>query len=250
MRTHLGCTGRIELGNLSQETQRRLEEVEATWLEFSPDPPSLVVRHVQPDAISPPREIGGELLEFLTRVTDAERRAFPGGAFYYLDDQTGQHFRLRVSSGGVLTVSWAHPSYEDAKSVPYEGHATPVVFEPYQCLNGSVSFTAKPGAADEVRLTIERPAGLCPQGEYELRPDGDNLGLELHDVNSSVLPLVETLRQVAAPGSLNGQIDVSSFRAGDLEDYCRFVFKNGELRLLRPSLWSDAPAERVAAEAA
>ena len=250
MRTHLGCTGGIDLGNLSPETQRRLEEVEATWLEFSPDPPSLVVRHVQPDAISPPREIGGELLEFLTRVTDAERQAFPGGALYYLDDQTGQHFRLRVSRGGVLTVSWAHPSYEHARIAPYEGHATPVVFEPYQCLNGSVSFTAKPGAADEVHRTIERPVGLCPQGEFELYPDGEKLSLELHDVNSSAVPLVETLRQVAAPGSLNGQIDVSSFRAGDLEDYCRFVFKNGELRLLRPSLWSDAPAERAAVEAA
>ena len=250
MRTHLGCRGRINLGKLSLETQRRLEGVEATWLEFSPDLSSLVVRHVQPDAISPPREIGGELLEFLTQVSEVERRAFPGGALYYLDEQTGQYLRLRVSSGGVLTVSWAHPSYEDARSAPYEGHATPVVFEPYQCLNGSVSFTAKPGAAEEVRLTIERPAGLCPQGEYELRLDGDKLGIELHDVNSSAVPLVETLRQVAAPGSLNGQIDVSSFRAGDLEDYCRLVFRNGELRLLRPSLWSDAPAERVAAEAA
>ncbi len=193
MRTHLGCTGRIDLGNLSRETQRRLEEVEATWLEFSPDPPSLVVRHVQPDAISPPREIGGELLELLTRVSDVERRAFPGGALYYLDDQTGQHFRLRVSRGGVLTVSWAHPSYEDARSVPYEGRATPVVFEPYQRLNGSVSLTAKPGAADEIRLTIERPTGLCPQGEYELHPIGEVLGLELREVNSSVVPLVENL---------------------------------------------------------
>jgi hypothetical protein len=250
MRTHLGCTGRIELGNVSRETQRRLEEVEATWLEFSPDPPSLVVRHVQPDAISPPREIGGELLEFLTRVTDAERRAFPGGAFYYLDDQTGQHFRLRVSGGGVLTVSWAHPSYEDAGCVAYEGLATPVVFEPYQRLNGSVSLTAKPGAADEIRQTIESPAGLCSQGEYELRPKGESLSLELRAVNSSVLPLVETLRKVAAPGSLDGQIDVSSFRAGDLEDYCRFIFEKGELRLLRPSLWSDAAADCVESRAA
>lgn len=250
MRTHLGCTGRIDLGNLSRETQRRLEEVEATWLEFSPDPPSLVVRHVQPDAVSPPREIGGELLEFLTRVSDAERRAFPGGALYYLDDQTGQHFRLRVSRGGVLTISWAHPSYKDASSFGYAGAATHVVFEPYQRLNGSVGLAAKPGAADEIRQTIERPAGLCPQGEYEIRPEGAALCLELHNVNSSVLPLVETLLQVATPGSLNGQIDVSSFRAGDLDDYCRFVFKSGEVRLLRPSLWSDTPDDRVEAKAA
>ena len=147
MRTHLGCTGRIYLGNLSQETQRRLEEVDALWLEFSPDPSALVVRHVQPDAISPPREIGGELLEFLTQVSEKERRAFPGGALYYLDEQTGQYLRLQVSRGGVLTISWAHPSYEDAKPVSYEGQATPVVFEPYQCLNGSVSLTAKPGSS-------------------------------------------------------------------------------------------------------
>lgn len=250
MRTHLGCTGRIDLGNLSQETQRRLEEVDATWLEFSPDPPSLHVRHVQPDAISPPREIGGELLEFLTRMSDVERRAFPGGALYYLDEQTGQYLRLRVWGGGVLTISWAHPGYEDVRGVLYEGQATSVVFEPYQCLNGSLSLTARPGAAEEIRLTIERPAGLCPQGEYELHPIGEVLGLELRDVNSSVVPLVETLRQVAVPGSLNGQIDVSSFRAGDLDDYCRFVFRNGEVRLLRPSLWNDAPADRVESKAA
>ena len=250
MRSHLGCKGRIHLGTLSQETQRRLEIVDAVWLEFSPDPPSLVVRHVQPDAISPPREIGGELLEFLTQVSEAERRAFPGGALYYLDEQTGQYLRLQVWRGGNLTISWAHPSYEDAKSVLYEGRATPVVFEPYQCLNGAVSLKANPGTADEIRLTIERPAGLCPQGEYELHPIGEVLGLELREVNSSAVPLVETLRQVAAPGSLNGQIDVSSFRAGDLDDYCRFVFNNGEIRLLRPWLWSDAPDDRVAAKAA
>jgi hypothetical protein len=250
MRTHLGCTGRIDLGELSRETQRRLEEVEATWLEFSPDPPSLVVRHIQPDATSPPREIAGELLEFLTQVPDVERQAFPGGALYYLDEQTGQFLRLRVWRGGDLTIAWAHPSYEDARCVLYEGQATPVVFEPYQCLNGKVSLKAKPGAADEIRLTIERPAGLCTQGEYELHPLGEALGLELREVNSSAVPLVETLRQVAMPGSLNGQIDVSSFRAGDLDDYCRFVFKNGQIRLLRPSLWSEAPAEHVAPKAA
>jgi hypothetical protein len=111
-------------------------------------------------------------------------------------------------------------------------------------------LTAKPGAADEIRQTIERPAGLCPQGEYDLRPDGEAQVLELRQVNSSVVPLVETLRQVAAPGSLNGQIDVSSFRAGDLEDYCRFVFENGEVRLLRPSLWSDAADDCVEWKAA
>jgi len=249
MRTHLGCTGRIDLGDLSRETQRRLEEVNATWLEFSSDPPSLVVRHVQPDAISAPREIAGELLEFLSQLPEQERRAAAGGALYYLDEQSGQYLRLRVWRGGNLTVSWAHPNYAEAQRVLYDGQLAPVVFEPYQCLNGSVSMKARPGAVEEIRSAIERPAGLCPQGEYELHTIGDVVGLQLRDVNSSVVPLIETLRKVSLPGSLDGMIAVSSFRAGDLDDYCRFVFKDGETWVVRPSLWSDAPAEQVAARA-
>jgi len=249
MRTHLGCTGRIDLGGLSQETQRKLEEVKATWLEFSPDPPSLVVRHVQPDAISAPREIAGALLEFLSLLTELERRAVGGGALYYLDEQTGQYLRLRVWRGGNLTVSWAHPNYAGGDRVLYDGQPTPVIFEPYQCLNGSVALKVRPGAAEEIRAAIERPAGLAPQGEYKLHTIRDVVGINLRDVNSSVLPLIETLRKVAEPGSLDGQIDVSSFRGGDLDDYCRFDFKAGEVWLVRPSLWSEAPAEQVAAKA-
>jgi hypothetical protein len=248
MHTHLGCKGSIELGGLSKETQSRLEGVEAIWLEFSPDPPSLVVRHVQPDAISAPREIAGELLDFLSHISDRERRGIPGGALYYLDEQSGQYFRLRVWHGGNLTVSWAHADYSEAKWMPYEGQAVPVVFEPYQCLNGSVRFKAGPGVAETIRATIERPAGLYPQGEYECNPVGDEVELCLRDVNSSAVPLVETLRQVARPGSLQGHIEVGSFRAGDLDDYCRFEFKDGDTWLLRPTLWNEAPrVESVAA---
>ena len=241
MRTHLGCTGSVELGAISSETQGRLEEVEATWLEFSPDPPSLVVRHVQPDAVSAPREIAGELLEFLSHLSDRERRAARGGALYYLDEQSGEYLRLRVWPGGNLTVSWAHPDYAEANGVPYEGQPGAVVFEPYQCLNGSVRFKARAGAEEDVRSTIERPAGLSPQGEYKIHTLGDVVGLHLQDVNSSVVPLVETLRKVAVPGSLDGHIEVSSFRAGDLDDYCRFVFKDHKVWLVRPALWNNAP---------
>lgn len=66
MRNHLVCTGCVELGKISQETQRRLEQTEASWLEFTPEPPSLVVRHVQPDNLPPLREMAGELFALLT----------------------------------------------------------------------------------------------------------------------------------------------------------------------------------------
>ena len=249
MRTHLGCTGRIDLGNLSRETQAKLEQVRATWLEFTPEPPSLVVRHVQPDAASALREIAGELLEFMGQLPEAERRSVLGGALYYLDEQTGHCLRLRVASGGNLTVSWAHPNYYGARRVLYQDQPTPVVFEPYQRLNGSVALKAAPGAVEQIRAAIERPAGLSPQGDYTLHLIRDVVGLRLRDVNSSAISLVETLRKLAAPGSLDGHIDVSSFRTGDLDDYCRFVFKDAQVWLVRPSLWSDPAPERVESKA-
>ena len=61
------------------------------------------------------------------------------------------------------------------------------------------------------------------------------------DLNCSVTALLRLLQEWAAPpGSLEGEIDVSSFRAGDVEDYCRFAFHAGEVWFVRPSLWRDA----------
>lgn len=242
MRTHLGCKGYVELGALSEETQRKLEQVSASWLEFTPNPPSLVVRHVQPDDVSAPREIAGELLEFLSQISDAERQAVAGGALYYLDEQSGQYLQLRVLRGGLLTISWAHPDYSRGRWERYEGGLVAVVFEPYQRLNGKVKLQALPAPTERIRTVIERPDGLYPQGEYEVRSSGDQVEVSLHNVNSSVLPLIETLLAVAEPGSLEGCLDVSSFRTGDLDDYCCFTFKHGEAWVVRPSLWSDVSA--------
>ena len=62
--------------------------------------------------------------------------------------------------------------------------------------------------------------------------------------------MVNALRYMAKEGSLNGEIDVTSFRVGDLEDYCRFSFRADGTWLARPQLWSDAldvaPAPAVA----
>ncbi|HEV2351718.1 MAG TPA: hypothetical protein VG028_17950 [Terriglobia bacterium] len=245
MRTHLGCTGSVELGPISKETQSRLEEIEATWLEYLPTPPSLVVRHVQPDAISAPREIAGELLEFLSHISDRERAGVSGGALYYLDEQSGQYFRLKVAAGGNLTVSWAHPDYAHAQAVPYEGQTVPVVFEPFQCLNGWVKFKADPEVAEKLRAVIERPGGLYPQGDFALDVAPGEVVLALREVNSSVVPLVDALRELARPGSLKGHIEVTSFRAGDLDDYCRLVFQGPDVWLLRPSLWNDTHTTQV-----
>ncbi len=241
MRTHLGCTGSVELGALSEETQRRLEQLEAGWLEYAPESQSLVVRHVQPDNAPVLREIAGELLEFLSVIGEGERVKIPGGAIYYQDEVGGQFVRLKVWPGGFLTVAWARPRYEHAMAIAYHGETVPVVFEPYQRLNGAVRFADSAVAAEAVRATLERSEGLYAQGEYAIRASMQGVEITLRDVNASVLPLVKALRDIAKPGSLQGEIDVTSFRAGDLEDYCRFVFRGGEIWLVRPSLWSDTP---------
>jgi hypothetical protein len=241
MRTHLGCTGSIELGTLSQDTQNRLETVMASWLEFSPEPSSLVVRHVQPDDIPPLREITGELLEFLSDIPDDERVRVPGGALYYKDEESGQQIRLKVWKGGFLTIAWARPDYAHAQWLPYQGQSVQVVFETYQRLNGKVAFEGTPTAGDQIRALLERTVGPYDQGEYAIASSVDATEVTLRDFNASVLRVVDKLREVAAAGTLRGEIDVTSFRAGDVEDYCRFVFKGAETWLVRPSLWSDVP---------
>jgi hypothetical protein len=241
MRSHLGCTGSVSLGDLSVETRKRLEQIEASWLEFSPEPASLVVRHVQPDDAPAMREVAGELLDFLHAITDAEREQIPGGAFYYCDEPTGQFVRLRVWSGGFLTVEWARPDYTQGREERYRNQPVDLVFEPFQKLNGKVRFEGSPTAGDELRRILEGTAGEYSQGDYAISSSVNRTELTLNNVNADVRSLVNGLRYLARAGTLLGAIDVSSFRMGDVGDYCRFVFRQGETFIQRPRLWCDAP---------
>jgi hypothetical protein len=227
----------VQLGTLSQDTQQSLEHIEATWLEFVPESTSLEVRHVQPDDRPVLPEIAGELVEFLSQVSDDERAQVPGGALYYQDEVKGQYVRLKVWKGGSLSVAWARPDYAHASWEPYRIQPVVVVPEPYQRLNGKFSFEGIPTAADDIRELLERTAGLYSEGDFEIVARVDRIEAALRDVNASVLPLVYALQVLAKPGSLEGEIDVSSFRAGDLDDCCRFTFRGGEVWLVRPSLW-------------
>ncbi len=241
MHTHLGCTGQVELGTLGKATQQRLERIQAAWLEFAAQPPSLVVRHVQPDDKPALREIAGELLDFLASIPEAERSAIPGGALYCEDEQNGQYVRFRVAKGGQVTVAWASPDYAHGAWTLFSNQPVMVVFEPYQRLNGQVRLEGPPTGADNIRKLLESTAGLYAQGDYQVSATVDHTELTLRDANADALSLVNALRYLAKPGSLEGEIDLSSFRAGDLEGYCRFVFKGDEIWLVRPSLWGDAP---------
>jgi len=242
MRTHLGCKGRIELGRLSADTHKRLEKIPATWLEFAPETGSLVVRHVQPDDLPAMREITGELFDFLAAIPEAERKKIPGGALYYLDEQSGQSVRIKVWEGAFVTVAWAQPDYSKALWKRYEEGMAPVVFDAYQRLNGVMNFKPRASAVEEVRLVIDRFSGLYPEGEFEALQTGGKLEIRFFDVNASVLQLLDTLKKQADPATtLDGEIDVSSFRSGDIDDYCRFALRAGEIWIARPNLWADLP---------
>jgi hypothetical protein len=248
MRSHLGCIGSVELGPLGGETQKRLEQVTATWLEYSPEVLSLVVRHVQPDDVPALREIAGELLDFLRALSDTERAQIPGGVLYYQDEPTGQYVRLKVLKGGFLTVAWASPDYSNVQWERFQNQPVSLVFEPYQKLNGTVSFGGNPDAAEDLRRILDKTAGAYSQGDFAITSTIDRVELSLTDVNADALSLVNALRYLAKGSTLTGQIDVSSFRAGDVEDYCRFVFRGDETWIARPALWSDAPETRPTPE--
>jgi hypothetical protein len=241
MRSHLGCIGSVDLGLLGNETQKRLEQVPASWLEYSPEAPSLVVRHVQPDDVPALREIAGELLDFLRALSDSERGQVPGGALYYQDVPTGQYVRLKVWTGGFLTVAWACPDYAHAAWERFQNQPVTLVFEPFQRLNGSVTFEGNPNAADDLRRIIDKTAGEYAQGDYAISSSIDRVEVSFHDVNADALTVVNALRYLARTNTLMGEIDVSSFRRGDMEDYCRFSFRAGEIWMARPELWADSP---------
>jgi hypothetical protein len=123
-----------------------------------------------------------------------------------------------------------------------------LVFEPFQRMNGRASFEGSPTAADDLRRVLEETAGQYSLGEYEIAATIDRIEITLHDVNADVLSLVNALRYADRKGTLTGEIDISSFRAGDLEDYCRFVFRAGESWIARPALWSDPPETQPGAD--
>jgi hypothetical protein len=231
----------VDLGSFGEETQKRLGQIAATWLEYTPETSSLVVRHVQPDDFPALREVAGELLDFLHTVSETERAQIPGGDLYYQDEPTGQYVRMKVWKGGFLTVAWARPDYMRAQWEPFRNQPVTLVFEPFQRLNGKVSFEGHPNVADDLRRLIDKTAGQYSQGDYAISSTIRGVEITLTDLNADALTLVNALRYMAKPGTLSGEVDVSSFRAGDLEDYCRFSFRAGETWMARPILWSDTP---------
>jgi len=235
-----GCYGRVTLGPLPADVQRRLAALPGEWLEFDPDEGAIVVRHVQPTSSPSLPTIAGELVAILAGVPAAHHAAIHGGDLFVHTERTVQLVRLRVERGGAVHIRWAHPDYQKARRQSYVPGAEALVDPRIQRLNGAVRFTADDAAAAarDIEATADGYEGLYPEGECRVRAgDRRSVEVELKNVNLDVALLVAQLLRLAAKGSLQGSVEVSSFAGEAPERYARFVFEDGHTFIQRPVLW-------------
>ncbi len=239
-----GCYGRVMLGQLPEAVQQRLGTLPGEWLEFDPLTGTIVVRHIQPSAGPSLPTIAGELVRMLSEIPEAAQDRIPGGDLFVHTEVAAQLVRLRVEAGGALKIEWAHPDYAKAKRQLYTGGRVEMVEPRVQRLNGGVTFeTADPTRATrELESAADGYEGLYPEGDLVVKADRSTgrLAVKIRDLNVDVLLLVERLQALAAPGSLSGDIEVSSFAAIVPEQHLRFVFDDGRAWVQRPVLWEDA----------
>jgi hypothetical protein len=239
-----GCYGRIVLGQMPEAVQQRLGALPGEWLEFDPLAGTIVVRHIQPSAGPCLPTIAGELVRMLSEIPETAQAAIPGGDLFVHTEVGAQLVRLRVEAGGALKIEWAHPDYARSKPQLYSGARVEMVEPRVQRLNGEVTFeTADPTrAGSELESVADSYEGLYPEGDLLVKVDHSTgrVVMEVRDLNVDVLLLVERLQQLAAPGSLTGDIEVSSFAAIVPEQHLRFLFDDGQTWVQRPVLWDDA----------
>ena len=236
--------GQVVLGVLPERAQQRLEQLPGEWLEFERGSGTIVVRLCQPSTAPCLPTITGELVRMMGEVPELLQSRIPGGDLYLHTEQNGQLVRLRVEPGGEVRISWAHPNYTGAERRLYGEDRGPLVDPCMQCLVGCVNFVASsPGrAARELETLADTYEGLYPEGEFVVVTDEARslVTLTMSEVNLDVSLLIERLRQLAAPGSLSGRIEVTSFAAALPEQHARFLFEIGTVWVQRPALWRKA----------
>ena len=239
-----GCFGCIVLGELPVDVQQRLGALPGEWLEFDPLTGTIVVRHIQPTAGPSLPTVAGELVRMLSEVPEAAQDRIPGGDLFVHTEVAGQLVRLRVEAGGAVRIEWAHPDYRKSKRQLFTGQRIEMVEPRVQRLNGGVTFeTADPAAAArEIEAVADGYEGLYPEGDLVVKADrsAGRVAAQIRDLNVDVLLLVERLQRLAAPGTLSGDVEVSSFAAIVPEQQVRFVFDDGKAWVQRPVLWEDA----------
>ncbi len=234
------CHGRIEIGELPEGVRAKLAALPGDWLEFDPGAGAIVVRHVEPTDAPVLASTASELVRILNDIPYDLQMRIPGGALFVHTEATGELVRLRVRSGGALTIEWAHPNYEGAAKKPYgDGHE--ITIQPYeQRLNGQVEFVSKEAdtAANELQHLADTFEGLYPEGDFKAMADGSTVRVSMTDVNLDVKQLLSRLVFLAEPNTLFGRLDLSSFGDSLPEHLVRILIDTGEVWVQHPLLWS------------
>ncbi len=236
-----GCYGRVMVGGMPVEVAGNLAALPGEWLEYDADEGAIVVRHSQPTAGPSLPTIAGELMRILAEIPTGLHARIQGGDLFVHTERALQLVRLRVEPGGALHVRWAHPDYARARRQTYVRGAEPLVDPRIQRLNGRVQFTADEAAAavSAVHAAADAFEGLYPEGECRVAAGaGGVVQVDLSDVNLDADVLMDALQRLARPGTLAGQIEVTSFAGEAPERYARFVFEGGQTFIQRPVLWA------------
>jgi len=235
-----GCQGRVVVGALPESVQRGLVAIPGDWLEYDPASRSIIVRHIEPTDEPVLPAVTVELVRILSVIPFDSLAGIEGGDLFVHIEETGRLVRLRVEPGGSLHIQWARPGYSGAtKRAWSDGHE--IVNEPWNHrLNGEVKFAAgdPESAAAALQELADTYEGLHPEGDFVASVVESRVKVELREVNLDGKLMVEALQRLANPRSLEGQLDVGSFRELAPEQLVRILFEKGETWVQHPMLWT------------
>ena len=235
-----GCQGRVVVGALPESVQRGLVAIPGDWLEYDPASRSIIVRHIEPTDEPVLPAVTVELVRILSVIPFDSLAGIEGGDLFVHIEETGRLVRLRVEPGGSLHIQWARPGYSGAtKRAWSDGHE--IVNEPWNHrLNGEVKFAAgdPESAAAALQELADTYEGLHPEGDFVASVVESRVTVKLREVNLDGKLMVEALQRLANPRSLEGQLDVGSFRELAPEQLVRILFEKGETWVQHPMLWT------------
>ncbi|NNK47896.1 MAG: hypothetical protein HKP01_03385 [Gemmatimonadetes bacterium] len=236
-----GCHGRVILGPLPADVQRRLTVLPGEWLEYNPQTGAVEIGHVQPSTAPILPTVTVELVRILSEIPyDLQSRIVGGDYFVHTEEPATQLVRIRVEAGGSLHIQWAHPEYAGAAREPWSEAVRIATPEWEHRLNGTVTFEADDAApaAETLQTLADTYEGLYPEGDFKASADGDAVTVDMSEVNLDGGLLTARMVTLARPGSLEGRFEVGSFADFVPENLVRFLFEAGEVSVQHPLLWS------------